>query len=198
MKFEGKGTPIGKRRRRRNPPDVAPADPVSKRARAGAEAGRKRAEDGRKRKDQKRADKAAASEGKPPREKPKAPQKKPNSKDVEQWFREGIWAMFGRKFVIPPWPANSNQRGLALKLLEDYGVRLTKDAVMLFCQTWDRRVRDSGGRLTGRPTINLLWGMREQIFGEVQTKDRKPEASATGKDSDEYREREGRPRIGWG
>lgn len=218
MKFEGKGTPLGDRRRRRRKrsdpsadsseistgaPCATPSPPESMRARAGADAGRKRASDGRKRKEEKRSKKARGrrpGEEKAPRKRPKAPQKKPNSKDVEKWFREGIWSLFGRKFIVPAWPASCGQRALSLKLLENYGTDLTKRAVMLFCQTWDQRVRESGGRLSGAPTVNLLWAMRERVFAEVQTQDRKPEADTRpgGRDSDEFREDDSGPGLGWG
>jgi len=215
MTFEKCGTPIGELRGKRRKRSFSPADhaeapegdepalPESMRARAGAEAGRRRASEGRMRKEMKRQERAMSDGGggvKPPRVKPVAPVRGPNSKDVEQWFREGIWALFGRKFLLPAWPASCGQRSLSLKLLENYGPDLTKRTIMLFCQSWDRIVRESGGRLSGAPTVNLLWAMRERIFAEAQTQDRKPDAApkSRGRDSDEFREDDSGPSLGWG
>ena len=115
-----------------------------------------------------------------------------NSTHVEAWFREGVVGIYGRNFVIPKWTVK--QRKLAKMLLETYGESLVKNAVVHFCKTWDTMVRDSRGRLSGAPTVNLLWGMRERVFADVQNKDRKIVAR---KDSDEFKGDEGAPDVGW-
>lgn len=116
-----------------------------------------------------------------------------NSLDVEQWFRDGIWELYGRKFIIPSWTVK--QKTLAKRLLTAYGPELTQSAVAMLCSGWNDMKRKSRGRLSGAPTINLLWGMRERVYADVQNvgveDDQSPE------NSDEYREGDGGSDIGW-
>ena len=118
--------------------------------------------------------------------------RKTNSTHVEAWFREGLFDLYGKRFVVPQWTIK--QKKLAKSLLEIYGEALVNEAVAHFCKTWDNVVGNSNGRLSGSPTINLLWGMRERVFGDVQNKGRKIESR---KNSDEFKGDSGAPDVGW-
>ena len=182
------------------PARARPALPEAMRARAGAEEGRMRAAEGRLRKERRREARANPPVASEARVSPEAPRKGANSKDVEKWIREALWEAFGRKFIIPAWPQSCHQRVLSKMLLAAYGEDMTKRAIVLFCQTWDQKVAESGGRLAGVPTINLIWGMRERIFAEVQMQGRKVvTAKVGGRDSDEFRgDQAVGPGLGWG
>ena len=116
------------------------------------------------------------------------------STDVERWFRVRLVEMYGQSFIIPPWMVK--QRTLAKKLLGTFGSDIVQGAVNLFCDRWPEIVRKSRGRFGGPPTINLLWGMREEIFALAQGV-----SFETGKpqDKDEYRPEDGGGdnEIGW-
>lgn len=117
-------------------------------------------------------------------------------KDVKSWFDDGLVSLYGPDHPIFDW--TQVEIRLVKKLLNAYGSDKVRQAVELFCRDWDRLRERSGGRLQGEPTINLLWGMRRQIFGELANAQRKQ--TVPGRDSDEYREdleKPGRSRIGW-
>jgi hypothetical protein len=137
--------------------------------------------------------KAKAKPAKPEGVVHELPKKPINSVDVEQWFRNGIWDLYGTKFIIPSWTVK--QRTLAKKLLGVYGPSLTKKAVELLCSDWKKMVRNSRGRLSGAPTVNLLWGMRERIYADVQNEGIKD--SVAPENSDEYRESGDNNDVGW-
>lgn len=117
------------------------------------------------------------------------PRRACNAADVERWLREGTVALYGPKFVVPRWTVK--QRTLAKNLLLAYGEELVERAVEYYCQTWRDRVNKSRGRITGAPTINLLWAMREVVFAEVQVGPK-----VEPKNADEYRQ-DGSPDSGW-
>ena len=109
--------------------------------------------------------------------------------DVERWLRDGTIALYGAKFVVPRWTVK--QRTLAKNLLLAYGEDLVERSVEHYCQTWKDRVSKSRGRITGAPTISLLWAMREVVFAEVQVGPK-----VEPKNADEYRQ-DGSPDSGW-
>lgn len=119
--------------------------------------------------------------------------KRVSATHVEAWFRESLFDLYGRKFVIPKW--TMKQKTLAKRLLEAYGGDLVREAVDHFFKTWDNMVANSKGKLTGAPTVSLLWGMRERVFADVQNKGRK--AGVARKDTDEFREDGDSPDVGW-
>ncbi len=110
--------------------------------------------------------------------------------DVERWLRDGTIALYGPKFVVPRWTVK--QRTLAKNLLLAYGEDLVEKAVTHYCQSWIARVSKSRGRITGAPTISLLWAMREVVFAEVQVGPK-----VEPKNADEYRQDDGSPDSGW-
>lgn len=167
-------------------------------SRAAADAKKKTAE-ARERKAKK---KAARKDARPTNK--KAAKKKvrqvKNSKDVEGWFRDGIAEIAGRRYLTSAW--GPKERTLAINLLKHYGDALVEKAVKWFCSNWDDLVVQSqrnGRKLEGMPTVNLLWALREMVFGAVQTSGRKPKPkNIPAKESDEYRETEEEiPTIGW-
>lgn len=115
--------------------------------------------------------------------------RKPKASDVERWLREGTAAIYGPKFIVPRWTVKQN--ALAKRLLDDYGAELVKKAVDHYCQTWQDRVKQSRGRITGAPTISLLWAMREVVFAEAQVGPK-----VEPRNTDEYR-KDDSPDSGW-
>jgi len=92
-----------------------------------------------------------------------------NSKTVEGWFNKALIKRHGDDDYIPVrW--GRREQGMANKLLKEYGDELLHRAIDLFVSKWSEIVDYSHGRLSGEPTINLLFSkhMRAQIFGELQ------------------------------
>lgn len=90
--------------------------------------------------------------------------------DVREWFREGIIKRLSWSVTLP---ANDKWWGgkqglLSRKLLDAYDGELVKKAIFYLCDNWEDMVRDSGGRLSGLPTIELLWSIRDRIFPEAE------------------------------
>jgi hypothetical protein len=121
------------------------------------------------------------------------PRPKPvNTVDVERWFREGIFALYDRPLILSRWGVK--ERALAKKLLKTYGDDLTKRTVEHFCREWPDLLKRSRGRISGVPTVMLLWAMRDSVFSDVQLGAVKPADPAR---TDEYREDEDSPDAGW-
>ena len=149
--------------------------------------------------------KGAAKAGKKPGKKPEKSKekkvdtadRKPNSTDVHRWFKVALRKQFGKSFIVGAW--NIKQKTLAKQLIDEYGPELMAIAVEYFVDNWDDIVDKSGGRLRGVPTVNLLWGMRDQIFGAVQTlgRRRSKPPKAEKKNSDEFKGKDGKPVVGW-
>ena len=119
-----------------------------------------------------------------------------NSSDVFGWFRARIEDDFGREMVVQGWTVA--QKKLAKDLLGVYGPDLVKQAVDWLFDNWGKIQRSDRGMIGGRPTINMLWGYRETAFTEVQLPAKaRRDPTRDPKNSDEYRERPGRPAIGW-
>lgn len=128
------------------------------------------------------------------------PKKKANSADVERWFREALFELKGRKYVISQW--SGKQKATANRLLKTYGDELVEKAVKLFVESWPQRMARSRGRLYGEPTIMLLYGMRDEIFAEAQEVTTKPAVyvpNMRSKHSDEYDENASKDesKVGW-
>ena len=118
-----------------------------------------------------------------------------NSEDVYTMFVKCAGEMYGRDVIIGEWTVA--QRRLALKLLETYGPVLTGTAVEWLFENWDRLARQSRGRLdSATPTIQMLWGMRENVFTTIQTGNRKSAETDDPKTRDEYRENSNAPSVG--
>ncbi len=129
-----------------------------------------------------------------PSEGTERPKRPANSTTVYGWLKGELKAKYGQGFIIPDW--SIKQKTLAKKILNTYGEDLTKEAVEHFVLNWDGYVEGSRGRLKGVPNINLFYGMREMIFGEVQTKHIEKKKA---KDSDEHSDEsaENAPSVGW-
>lgn len=123
-------------------------------------------------------------------EKPKRVGKSVNASAVEDWFRYGLSALFGQTFIVPKWTVK--QKTLAKWMLEQYGPELTQAGVVYFCDNWNNLVRSSRGRLSGAPTVNLLWAMRERIFADVQSGKKQVDPA----NKDEFR-KDDSPDSGW-
>lgn len=117
--------------------------------------------------------------------------KQVKASSVERWFKEELLELFGPDFIVPKWTVKQN--ALAKRLLSDYGSELTEAAVRQFCKGWRDLVKGSRGRISGSPTISLLWSMRERIYAEVQN----GKKTVLPVNSDEYRDDDGSPDAGW-
>lgn len=121
-----------------------------------------------------------------------------NSTDVRKWFEEGVVTGLARQVRLAPWGVK--EKTLAKRLLREYGVELTRQAVDYFTIGW-ATISENGRKFRGLPTINLLWGMRDTIFGEVQLGRLRPEP--IGRDAraqtDEFKasEADENPDVGW-
>jgi len=89
-----------------------------------------------------------------------------NSNHVYGWYKTVLLEKYGSDFIVAPWTVV--QKKLAKDLLGVYGGDLVKKAVGFFVESWDAIVSGSNDRLSGFPTINLMFGMRERIFADVQ------------------------------
>ena len=119
-----------------------------------------------------------------------------DSTDVCDWFCERIVDSYGRAVIIAPWTVP--QMALAKKMLAIYGSDLVKRGVDWVFDNWAEIQKNSRGRHDGGvPTINLLWGYRDTVFMALQAPKKVRDLTLDPKNSDEYREKPGRPRIGW-
>jgi hypothetical protein len=57
---------------------------------------------------------------------------------------------------------------LARKLLDAYDGELVRKAIFYMCDNWEEMVKSSAGRLSGMPTIELLWSIRDRIFPDAE------------------------------
>ena len=143
-------------------------------------------------------EKRAKKKAKPLELKPTTPKVKPvNSTQVEQWFTEELRELYGSDYIISRWTIP--QKTLAKRLLDTYGPDLVRQAVSYLAKHWKLMVKRSKGSLSGVPTVNLLWGMRERVFAEVQGVDNTPAMEDRPENSDEWRpgEDRGDSKIGW-
>lgn len=123
-------------------------------------------------------------------------ERKITSTDVFYWFKEGI-----RKYDIdkntPIQEWTIHQKTLASELLKVYGPELMEKTVDYFCKNWDIIVERSNNRFDGRPTINLMWTLRERLFTNANLdKELKPLKKGNKKVDSEFRGYNG-PKIGW-
>lgn len=91
-----------------------------------------------------------------------------NSVTIHGWFREQLVKRHGSGYPRSSWAAK--QRTLAMGILKQYGEKMTYDLIVHMFDRWDDLCAQSRGKLTGVPTIELLWGMRERLVGEIMTK----------------------------
>lgn len=133
----------------------------------------------------------------------KPPKRVVNSTDVREWFKDGIERMdFGGKITLPhnggQWTVH--QRSLAKRLLDSYGSDLVKKAVEWLCENWEVLVYNSNGKLSGVPTVGLLWFLRERVFpdAELGIKARKIKRKSNRTKASEYKpEYDDHKDIGW-
>lgn len=124
-------------------------------------------------------------------------ERKITSTDVFYWFKEGI-----RKYDIdkntPIQEWTIHQKTLASELLKVYGPELMEKTVDYFCKNWDVIVERSNNRFDGRPTINLMWTLRERLFTNANLdKELKPLKKKEDRNKNEFKGKDGCPDIGW-
>lgn len=122
------------------------------------------------------------------------------SNTVRDWFRDGILRNYGSKVTDPNGAMNWGTRGkegaLAKKMLELYGPEMLKKGVDYICDYWNILCYNSNSKLTGIPTIGLLWGMRARVFSDIEqgiVPKKKVKRHMVG----EYVERPEVPKVGW-
>jgi hypothetical protein len=107
-----------------------------------------------------------------------------NSDHVQDWFHDALLGKYGKDFIVSGWTVAKKK--LAKDLLAVYGGELVHRAIEFFVASWDAIVANSNGNLSGTPSINLLFAMRERIFGDVQ-QGKEPLRSADKRGSREHR-----------
>jgi hypothetical protein len=102
---------------------------------------------------------------------------------VHEWFREGMlrndpkWILEkkheyrdkrdnkGKESGALGWC--EPEKNCARRLLAHYGIEVTRQAVDWLCDNWKVLMLNSGGSLTGAPSVRLLWTNRERYFLEA-------------------------------
>lgn len=120
----------------------------------------------------------------------KEPGEGPNSTDVYNWFKDAMAdTEWGKDLQVSRW--EGKQRTLAMRLLDEWGSELVKEAVFHFHREWMDYCEKSKGRLRGIPSIELLYSMRSAIFGQVQLERKglsgKGRTAGQKANSDEYK-----------
>jgi hypothetical protein len=91
-----------------------------------------------------------------------------NSIIVMGWFRKGIEEYVDDKIELPgddEWWTQHQQK-LAKDLLGQYGPEAIQKAVEYLCMHWKTMSKMEGWN--GIPTVNILWGWREQIIHSAE------------------------------
>jgi hypothetical protein len=97
------------------------------------------------------------------------------------------------------------EKKLAHKLLAHYGPEVLERTVRWFVENWQAIKDRSQGKVTGAPTVQLLWASRERIFSDAEAgievkplekhRAKKRKRHMVGEYDDESASE---PRIGWG
>lgn len=103
--------------------------------------------------------------------------------NVQGWFKEGMlrnnpdWLVVRHddddRYDQTWWCWR--EKSCAEKLLKHYGPKVVEKTVAWFCDNWQGLMDASDYRLTGAPTINLLWVSRERYFVDAKL-GKKPKA----------------------
>jgi len=99
-----------------------------------------------------------------------------NWKHVLGWFHDGMERNNPDWLVVDKGKGSEEeeeswvwrQRDCANRLLKRYGAEVVKETVAWFCDNWQALKDASDGRLTGSPSINLLWASRERYFADAK------------------------------
>jgi hypothetical protein len=98
---------------------------------------------------------------------------------VQRWFIDGIrknnpdWLVIDNK-KTENWTERKQtwwtwaEKNCAQRLLEHYGEDVVKKTVEWFCNNWQGMVDESDGRLSGAPSVKLLWASRDRIFVDAK------------------------------
>jgi len=87
--------------------------------------------------------------------------------NVMKWFKKGIDERISWSVTVPSqW--SPKQRMLGKKLVGLYGGEVTEKAVLYICDNWEQMVKDSNGALSGLPTVELLWSIKDRIFPQAE------------------------------
>ena len=124
-----------------------------------------------------------------------------NTNSVRDWFSDGIERNWGNEVTNPfenkEWKTRGKEGALAKKLLSKYGAEMTKKGVDYLCDNWQIICDNSGGKLTGLPTVGLLWAMRDRIFSDIERGIAPQPAKTKRHMSGEFIGHGDMPKIGW-
>jgi hypothetical protein len=95
---------------------------------------------------------------------------------VMGWFRDAILKTDPNWLVVSDWEDRPDEqtwwtwreKKCAERLLKRYGADVVEATVIWFVANWQAMKAGSRGRLTGAPTVNLLWTSRERIFPDAK------------------------------
>lgn len=114
---------------------------------------------------QEEADEGAEAAGAAPAGAPEA--RGPASPDtVRKWWESAWRAHWGTDVVVPDWGGSAWRT--AAQLLDAEGSEGARRLVEAFVSGWDAAREASGGRLTGAPSIGLLWVMRRDLAAALE------------------------------
>ena len=131
---------------------------------------------------------------------------------VQDWLISGILRNNRKWFVVKKdgeWKENEQtwwvwgEKNCAERLLKHYGAEVVEKTVAWFCDNWQAMIDASDGRLSGAPSVKLLWVSRDRIFADAELgiSPAKPKRRANKKRHmvGEYDAKSAskRPRIGW-
>jgi len=89
-----------------------------------------------------------------------------SSRDVRKWFKESQEEFMPHLRRLPRWP--DADRKMAKEMLREFGPALMRGTIRWFWLYWDEYRQVSRGRLTGTPTVRLLYAMRSRVFADCQ------------------------------
>jgi hypothetical protein len=98
---------------------------------------------------------------------------------VQRWFIKGIrknnpdWLVIDNE-KTKKWTERKQtwwtwaEKNCAQRLLDHYGENVVRETVEWFCDNWQGMVDESNGRLSGAPSVKLLWASRDRIFVDAK------------------------------
>lgn len=130
---------------------------------------------------------------------------------VQGWFWKEIMHINPKWAVVEKFGAQEDQtwwtwkeKNCAQRLLKHYGSDVLNRTIKWFVENWQAMKDRSEGKLTGSPTVTLLWVSRERIFADAEAgfPIRPPKKTSSKRKrhmNSEYDEESARkmPGIGW-
>lgn len=89
-------------------------------------------------------------------------------RELRACWEEGMKAKYGADFYVPPW--GPKEFKLAPKLIGENNLELTKKALRLYLESWDKIRAENAWISETTPTFGFLWHFRDMVFSAVQGK----------------------------